>query len=264
MPQSHKLLRYCMHAKMLMKMAEARFQIYRDIADKHRFRLRAPNNKIVAVGEAYETKDGCVNGVHAIKKYCTAEIEDVTVGGAEIENPKFQVYKDTAEKFRFRLRAPNNEIVATGEAYETKVGCMNGVEAVKKYCDAKIEDLTTGQILEEPTKVAEVAAGGETKLILDPLPSEAPKGSTIAFTGKLMSGNQSVGGAKVVVYESDRSFMKDDFMASGTTQDDGTFNIEWEAKELDWWDNTVEAYAKFEGTPSHKPSLSKKYDIKIT
>lgn len=265
MPQSQSLLRYvCTVSKMLIKMAEARFQIYRDVADKHRFRLRAANNKIVAVGEAYETKDGCLNGVHAIKRYCTAEIEDVTIGEAEMANPKFQVYKDAAEKFRFRLRAPNNEIVATGEAYETKVGCLNGVQAVKKYCDAKIEDLTTGQILEEPTKVTEVAAGGKTTLILDPPPSGASKGSTLAFTGKLVSGNQGVGGAKVDLYESDRSFMKDDHMASGTTKDDGTFHIEWEAKKMDWWDNTVEAYAKFEGTASYKPSLSKKYDIKIS
>jgi len=245
-------------------MVDAKFQIYRDIAGKHRFRLRAPNNKIVVVGEAYETKDGCLNGVHAIKKYCTAEIEDVTVGGVQIANPKFQVYKDVAEKFRFRLRAPNNEIIAVGEAYETKIGCMNGVQSVKKYCDAQIKDLTTGQILEEPAKVAEVAIGGDTSLILDPPPSEAPKGSRVTFTGKLMSGTQGVGGAKVDIYESDRSFMKDDFMASGTTQDDGAFNIEWEAKEMDWWDNTVESFAKFEGMGSYKPSLSKKYVIKIS
>lgn len=257
------LLKFEKNIFLVFEMPEARFQIYRDVADKHRFRLRAPNNKILAVGGAYETKDGCVNGVQAIKKYCTAKIEDVTVGGVEIANPKFQVYKDAAAKFRFRLRAPNNEIVAAGEAYETKVGCMNGVQAVKKYCDAKIEDLTTGQILEEPTRATEVVAGGETTLILDPPPSEAPKGSTVAFTGKLMRGNQGVSGAKVDVYESDRSFMRDDLMASGTTQDDGTFNIRWEAKEMDWWDNTVEAYAKFEGTASYKPSRSKKYDIKI-
>ncbi len=251
-------------SKVLMTMSEAKFQIYKDNAGRHRFRLRAPNNKIVAVGEAYETKDGCANGVNAIKKYCTAEIEDVTIGGAEVANPKFQIYKDSTEKFRFRLRAPNNEIVAAGEAYETKVGCMNGVQAVKEYCSAKIEDLTTGQIMEEPTKVAEMTAGGETSLVLDPPPSGAPKGQTIAFTGKLMRGNQGVGGVKVTVLESDRSFMKDDPMASGTTEDDGTFNIKWNAEEMDWWDNTVEVYAKSEGTPSAKPLVSKKFIIKIT
>ncbi|RLI42109.1 DUF1508 domain-containing protein [Candidatus Bathyarchaeota archaeon] len=54
----------------------------------------------------------------------------------------FEVYKDKAGKFRFRLRAPNGEIVAVSEAYETKAGCINGVNAVKKYCGAPIEDQT--------------------------------------------------------------------------------------------------------------------------
>jgi uncharacterized protein YegP (UPF0339 family) len=32
---------------------------------------------------------------------------------------KFEVYKDRAGKFRFRLKASNGQVVATGEAYET-------------------------------------------------------------------------------------------------------------------------------------------------
>lgn len=182
----------------------------------------------------------------------------------EMAEARFQIYRDISNKYRFRLRAPNNKIIAVGEAYETKNGCMKGVQAIKKYCTANIEDLTTGQILEEPTKMAGVTAGGETTLILDVLPSKAQKGSIVVFAGKLTSGNKGVGGAKVIIYDSDRSFMKDDFMASGITEDDGTFNIRWEAKEMDWWDNTVEAYAKFEGTASHKPSRSKKHVIKIS
>jgi uncharacterized protein YegP (UPF0339 family) len=45
--------------------------------------------------------------------------------------PKFEVYKDAAEKFRFRLKAPNGETIATGEAYESKDGCKKGIESVK-------------------------------------------------------------------------------------------------------------------------------------
>jgi len=45
--------------------------------------------------------------------------------------PKFEIYKDTAEKFRFRLKAPNGETIATGEAYESKDGCKKGIESVK-------------------------------------------------------------------------------------------------------------------------------------
>jgi len=45
--------------------------------------------------------------------------------------PKFEIYKDAAEKFRFRLKAPNGEIIASGEAYESKDSCKNGIESVK-------------------------------------------------------------------------------------------------------------------------------------
>lgn len=55
----------------------------------------------------------------------------------------FEVYKDKAGKFRFRLRAPNGEIIAVSEAYEQKAGWMNGINTVKKYSDALIEDQTS-------------------------------------------------------------------------------------------------------------------------
>jgi uncharacterized protein YegP (UPF0339 family) len=56
---------------------------------------------------------------------------------------KFEVFKDKSEQYRFRLRAPNNEIIATGEAYTTKAACMNGIESVKTNApDAEIEDQT--------------------------------------------------------------------------------------------------------------------------
>jgi uncharacterized protein YegP (UPF0339 family) len=56
--------------------------------------------------------------------------------------PKFEVYKDAAGKFRFRLKAPNGEVIATGEAYESKDGCKNGIESIKKNAPiAEIVDM---------------------------------------------------------------------------------------------------------------------------
>jgi len=56
---------------------------------------------------------------------------------------KFEIYKDAAEKFRFRLRAPNGEIIATGEAYASKDGCQKGIESVKtNAAKAQIVDTT--------------------------------------------------------------------------------------------------------------------------
>jgi len=49
-----------------------------------------------------------------------------------VPEPKFEWFKDKAGKFRFRLKAPNGEIIATGEAYNSKDACVNGIESVKK------------------------------------------------------------------------------------------------------------------------------------
>jgi hypothetical protein len=45
---------------------------------------------------------------------------------------KFELYKDSAGKYRFRLKASNGQVVATGEAYETRASALNGIESVKK------------------------------------------------------------------------------------------------------------------------------------
>lgn len=57
---------------------------------------------------------------------------------------KFEVYKDARGEFRFRLKAGNGEVIATGEGYKTKASALNGIESVKKNApDAKIDDQTT-------------------------------------------------------------------------------------------------------------------------
>ena len=134
----------------------AKYQVYKDTAGKFRFRLRAENNKIIVVSEAYEQHAGCLNGVKSIQKNCNVNIEDLTVEGKRIPNPKYQVFTDTASKYRFHLIASNGEIIAKSEGYETKEGCMNGIRAVQASCDAEIEDLA---VIKKPAAVeAKMAA----------------------------------------------------------------------------------------------------------
>ena len=55
----------------------------------------------------------------------------------------FQVYRDEAGKYRFRLRADNNEIVASSEAYESKAAAEQGVTVIKRIAPtADVEDMT--------------------------------------------------------------------------------------------------------------------------
>jgi len=62
--------------------------------------------------------------------------------GDKMGKPKFEIYKDNKGEFRFRLKAPNGEVIAIGEGYTTKVACMNGIESVKKNAPiAEIEEI---------------------------------------------------------------------------------------------------------------------------
>ena len=238
----------------------AKYQVYEDKAGKYRFRLRAANNKIVAVSEAYESKAGCMNGVKSVQSNCESHVEDQTKKMEKLSNPKYEVFTDSAGEFRFNLKASNGEIIAASEGYETKEGVMNGIGAVQRSCGAAIEDLTIDHASKEPDERDEIdevcktpAAGlNNTVLLLDNLPNSVKSDTMITFTGKLTVHDtvEGIGCGEIDIFEHDRSFMKDDLLASGATNNDGTFGIDWVAKQKDFWDDTIEVYARFKGTRS--------------
>ncbi|PCE67520.1 YegP family protein [Salinivibrio sp. YCSC6] len=43
----------------------------------------------------------------------------------------FEIYKDKANEYRFRLKAGNGEIILKSEGYSSKQGCENGIDSVK-------------------------------------------------------------------------------------------------------------------------------------
>lgn len=45
---------------------------------------------------------------------------------------KFELYKDKAGEFRFRLKAGNGEIILASEGYKQRASAENGIESVKK------------------------------------------------------------------------------------------------------------------------------------
>ncbi len=99
------------------------------------YSLKAGNGEIIATGgEVYNSLASIKNGIESVKKNAPiANIEDQTVEGFATEtNPKFEIYKDKAGEFRFRLKAKNGEIIACSEGYVKKDSCKNGIESVKK------------------------------------------------------------------------------------------------------------------------------------
>ena len=106
-----------------------------------KFDLKASNGEVIATSEVYAAEDSCRKGIASVQKNAPiAPVEDQTKEGFAVEkHPKFEVYTDKAGEFRFRLKATNGQIIAVGEGYKAKAGCLNGIASVQKNApDAEI------------------------------------------------------------------------------------------------------------------------------
>ena len=107
------------------------------------FSLKAGNGEIIlTASESYTSMSGCQGGIASVQKNALAHVEDQTVEGfEELTHPKFEVYKDKAGEFRFRLKARNGENIGKSEGYKRKDSGMKGIASVGKNApDAKIEE----------------------------------------------------------------------------------------------------------------------------
>ena len=58
------------------KQKHPKFEVYVDKAGEFRFRLKATNGQIIAIGEGYKAKKSCLNGIASIQKNApSAEIK---------------------------------------------------------------------------------------------------------------------------------------------------------------------------------------------
>lgn len=113
------------------------------------------------------------------------------------------------------------------------------------------------------TKDQPTSKPAQTILSLDRPPSSVAEGSTVRLTGKLVKAatGTPIAEENVRIFESDVS--GDDFLATGITEKDGSFTIEWTAAKADRLDNTAEIYARFEGDDLNSHSTSDQYTIQV-
>lgn len=104
------------------------------------FVLKAANGEIIGRSEVYSSEAAAKSGVESVKKNAAvAQIEDQTVEGwKNVANPVFELYKDKAGEFRFRLRARNGEPILASEGYSAKASATGGIESVRKNADSEV------------------------------------------------------------------------------------------------------------------------------
>ena len=79
-----------------------------------------------------------------ILPYVQTKWESASNRKGRIMAAKFELYKDKAGEYRWRLRHQNGNIIAdSGEGYTTKANAINGLESVKENGPtAPIDDQT--------------------------------------------------------------------------------------------------------------------------
>ena len=116
--------------------------VIREKNDKFSFRLKAGNGEVIATSQMYKSLATCKAGIASVAANAPiANLENQTEEGyAAQKHPKFEVYKDNAGEYRFRLKAKNGQNIAASEGYASEKSCLSGIESVRKNAvDAKIE-----------------------------------------------------------------------------------------------------------------------------
>lgn len=115
--------------------------VIRPTATGVKFDLVAGNGEVVATSEVYRTESACRAGIASVMRCASAAaVEDQTAADfVRQKNPKFELYRDRAGAYRFRLKAANGRIIAVSEGYRTRAGCEGGIAAVKANAAGKAD-----------------------------------------------------------------------------------------------------------------------------
>jgi len=199
-----------------------KYQVFFDVACGYRFHLNARNGEIIATSEGYESKDGCMNGIKAVKASCSSEIEDLTI----------------------------NQKIGSAEPMMKEAVVTPGVTVMETPTPIVMETPTpivmetpTPIVMETPTPIGM----DQTKLEFYKLPDTVAKGEVVYFKGKLSKGGVGIPKVNIRIFEHDMSFMLDAAWAGGYTNEDGSFNVAAKVEPPHFWNDTAKLYAQADG-----------------
>ena len=118
-----------------------KFEIKKSKDGRYVFNLYASNKVIVATSQVYSSSSSAMNGIKSvIANAASAPVEDQTVKNfTSVPFPKWEIYRDKGDQYRFRLCASNGSCVCHSQGYTSKTNCKKGIESIIKFAgDAEI------------------------------------------------------------------------------------------------------------------------------
>jgi len=127
--------------------------------DGYHFTVVANNGQVVGVSQTYKSLKSAKSGIESVKRNRNSYIEDQTVPDfKELGFPKWQIFKDAAGDFRFRLVAMNGEtVLAASEGYSRKESAIKGLDSVR----ANLEELNI--VGPEESRYIEIDVGADSR-----------------------------------------------------------------------------------------------------
>jgi uncharacterized protein YegP (UPF0339 family) len=117
--------------------SRADFELYEDNGGKWRWRLRHDNGNIIAdSGEGYSSKQKARQGMASVRN--NVQQADYL----RVDPTAFEIYRDKAGKYRWRLVHKNGQNIANGgQSYQTRRGARKGIDSVMNNVgDAAVEE----------------------------------------------------------------------------------------------------------------------------
>ena len=118
------------------------FEIKKAKDDRFVFNLYASNKVIIATSQLYTSSQSAYNGIKSvIANAAKANIEDQTIKSYEsMPFPKWEIYLDKGNQYRFRLSASNGSCICHSQGYTSKANCKNGIDSIiRTVQDATID-----------------------------------------------------------------------------------------------------------------------------
>ena len=109
---------------------KAKFEIKIAKNGEYMFNLFASNGRVIATSETYTALHNCKGGIESVKQNASAPMADLTLGDTAIPHPRYEVFFDRENRFRFRLKASNGEIVCASQGYSAKQSALDGIASI--------------------------------------------------------------------------------------------------------------------------------------
>ena len=114
---------------------QGKFEIKNTKDGRFVFNLYASNHVIIATSQTYSTSQAAINGIKSISANAAkAPIEDSTLKNYTVlPYPKWEIYTDKNNEYRFRLSASNGSCICHSQGYSSKSSCKNGIDSTIRF-----------------------------------------------------------------------------------------------------------------------------------